>query len=229
MTRKYGPPEFEKWHEAKVGYGLTNKELAQRFEASETTIKLGIKYVDGLCGKYSCDNSRAGDTYYCSEHQDSSKGSNPIKEAAIAKKQSLGICTYGSCRAIAWGNQPYCKWHYFRAHTGAHIKTDRNKGLSTISADELADLALEVSQENKDVCPLTDVELVAGEPIQNSPSIDEIIPGRGHVEGNIQIISWQANSVKSRFYYKKGVFSIPVDFFERVKNMQMKAEKFLAD
>lgn len=51
-----------------------------------------------------------------------------------------------------------------------------------------------------DVCPVLGLPL---EPIRSdihqragSPSIDEIIPGRGYVPGNVAVISWRANSLK---------------------------------
>jgi hypothetical protein len=31
----------------------------------------------------------------------------------------------------------------------------------------------------------------------NSPSIDQIVPGGGYVPGNVRIISWKANRLKS--------------------------------
>ncbi len=231
MTRKYGPTDFQQWKDLQKQYGLDTQEVAERVEASETTVRGGFVYLDGFCGAHRCKESRVGEAYYCAEHQAGPKrtASAAEKEVTRVRKESLGICTYGSCRADSWGNQSNCKWHYFRTNAVAHIKTDSNKGLSAISAEELADLALEASKEAKEICPLTDVEMVPGEPMQNSPTIDEIIPGRGHVKGNVQVISWQANSVKSRFYYKKGVFSIPVDFFERVKDMQIKAEESLTN
>ena len=31
----------------------------------------------------------------------------------------------------------------------------------------------------------------------NSPTLDKFIPSKGYVKGNVQIISWRANSLKS--------------------------------
>ena len=36
-----------------------------------------------------------------------------------------------------------------------------------------------------------------GKPVPNSPSIDRIVPERGYVKGNIKIISFRANQIKS--------------------------------
>lgn len=43
------------------------------------------------------------------------------------------------------------------------------------------------------------IPLIQGDGIatDNSPSIDEIIPGKGYVRGNIMIISWKANRLKN--------------------------------
>lgn len=47
-------------------------------------------------------------------------------------------------------------------------------------------------------CPIFGYELTIsnGQPSDNSPSIDRIIPTLGYVKGNVQIISWRANNIK---------------------------------
>ena len=52
------------------------------------------------------------------------------------------------------------------------------------------------------LCPALGIPLEvgqdkAGAATDNSPSIDQIIPGGGYVPGNVQIISWKANRLKS--------------------------------
>jgi len=48
-------------------------------------------------------------------------------------------------------------------------------------------------------CPYLGIPLFRGESkvCANSPSVDEIIPGKGYVKGNVQIVSAKANTMKS--------------------------------
>ncbi|MGZ2448490.1 hypothetical protein ACVIRO_001244 [Rhizobium ruizarguesonis] len=48
-------------------------------------------------------------------------------------------------------------------------------------------------------CPVLDIPLFRsrGKPTDNSPTLDKIIPERGYVPGNIQIISYRANRIKN--------------------------------
>lgn len=48
-------------------------------------------------------------------------------------------------------------------------------------------------------CPILGLELdyFAESRQENSPSFDQIIPGKGYVSGNVQIISWRANRIKN--------------------------------
>jgi hypothetical protein len=48
-------------------------------------------------------------------------------------------------------------------------------------------------------CPLLGIKLEAGNQVwhENSPSLDKIIPEKGYVRGNIQVISHRANWIKS--------------------------------
>lgn len=51
-----------------------------------------------------------------------------------------------------------------------------------------------------ELCPYLKIPLVISEtgvPTANSPSIDKIIPEQGYVRGNIRIISYKANLMKS--------------------------------
>lgn len=50
------------------------------------------------------------------------------------------------------------------------------------------------------VCPILGIPLVRKKgkgPSPNSPSLDEIVPGRGYVRGNAQVISNRANTMKN--------------------------------
>jgi|HubBroStandDraft_3_1064219.scaffolds.fasta_scaffold172727_2 hypothetical protein len=48
-------------------------------------------------------------------------------------------------------------------------------------------------------CPVLGIPLFIGnrQLKDNSPTIDEIIPGKGYVKGNVAVISWRANRLKS--------------------------------
>lgn len=49
-------------------------------------------------------------------------------------------------------------------------------------------------------CPILGIRLVAGGSRRQkdcSPTIDKVIPSLGYVKGNIQVISWRANRIKS--------------------------------
>jgi hypothetical protein len=50
-----------------------------------------------------------------------------------------------------------------------------------------------------DNCPILGIPLqqAEGTPTEFSPSLDEIVVGRGYVPGNIQVISRKANTMKS--------------------------------
>jgi hypothetical protein len=51
-----------------------------------------------------------------------------------------------------------------------------------------------------DVCPVFGVPLERAEggfPLDNSPTLDRVDSTRGYVKGNVQIVSWKANRLKS--------------------------------
>lgn len=49
-----------------------------------------------------------------------------------------------------------------------------------------------------DICPVLGIPMIArsGAFSDNSPSIDRIVPEKGYVKGNVQIISYRANRIK---------------------------------
>lgn len=51
-----------------------------------------------------------------------------------------------------------------------------------------------------DVCPVLGIPIIIGSsvgPSNNSPSLDKVVPSLGYVKGNVSIISWRANRLKS--------------------------------
>lgn len=49
------------------------------------------------------------------------------------------------------------------------------------------------------LCPVLGIPLFVGNRSikNNSPSLDEIVPGKGYIKGNVIIMSWRANRLKS--------------------------------
>jgi hypothetical protein len=50
-----------------------------------------------------------------------------------------------------------------------------------------------------DVCPVLGIPLFRGEKVisDNTPSLDKIIPSKGYIKGNVVVISYKANRIKS--------------------------------
>jgi hypothetical protein len=53
--------------------------------------------------------------------------------------------------------------------------------------------------EIPNTCPILGIPLFKGDKVmcRNSPTLDEIIVGKGYVKGNVQILSYKANAMKS--------------------------------
>jgi hypothetical protein len=47
------------------------------------------------------------------------------------------------------------------------------------------------------ICPILGISLFRSGPRDNSPQIDRVIPAKGYVKGNVNIISGRANRIKS--------------------------------
>lgn len=51
-----------------------------------------------------------------------------------------------------------------------------------------------------DVCPVLGIKLEWGcgrRQLDKSPTIDRVVPGSGYTKGNVKVISWRANRIKS--------------------------------
>jgi hypothetical protein len=67
-------------------------------------------------------------------------------------------------------------------------------------------------------CPILGMELnyyAQGNRVESSPSFDQIMPGRGYVVGNVQIISWRANRLKNN-----GTWEEHLKIAEYMKNLE---------
>lgn len=66
-------------------------------------------------------------------------------------------------------------------------------------------------------CPALGIPLIAGAGVvtNNSPSIDQIEPGKGYIKGNVQIISHKANTMKSNATLAE--LRMLVSFMEKVE------------
>jgi hypothetical protein len=71
-------------------------------------------------------------------------------------------------------------------------------------------------------CPYLGIKLqhAIGRMKSNSPSLDRIINHLGYVQGNIEVISWKANKLKSN--------SIPVEMMERAQEMLRIAHRLIS-
>lgn len=49
------------------------------------------------------------------------------------------------------------------------------------------------------ICPVlgTPIDYLAPQISENSPSLDQIVPGKGYVPGNVAVMSWRANRIKN--------------------------------
>ncbi len=72
-------------------------------------------------------------------------------------------------------------------------------GLPTRSAEK--GVPFDITLEDlvfPDVCPVLGIPLItrSGRFSDNSPSLDRIVPEKGYVKGNVQIMSYRANRIK---------------------------------
>lgn len=94
---------------------------------------------------------------------------------------------YFSDQKKRWRLNNYEK--YLLANARAHAK-GRNKEFNITEEDIVI----------PDVCPILGIplEIAIGKKIRdNSPSIDRIDSSLGYVKGNVQVVSWRANDLKS--------------------------------
>lgn len=80
---------------------------------------------------------------------------------------------------------------------GTILSSCKKKGIPT-DFESIVDLALYLKEVAPEKCPIfNEPLLLRGGGFKNmSPSVDKIIPSKGYVRGNIQVISLLANSMK---------------------------------
>lgn len=67
-------------------------------------------------------------------------------------------------------------------------------------------------------CPVLDIPLIQGEgkPTKNSPSIDRINPNKGYIKGNVIIVSYLANTIKTNATVEE--IKKVAEFYEKLEN-----------
>lgn len=86
------------------------------------------------------------------------------------------------------------KWHHNNPTRVLYRNAkDRAKNLSLPFNIEIEDIVI------PERCPILDIPLIKsyGKLTGNSPSLDRVIPSLGYVKGNVRVISFRANRLKS--------------------------------
>lgn len=115
------------------------------------------------------------------------------------------VFRYGQCRACVQElDRARSTTDAHRAVRNARYRRDPRKAMlhncrQTAELKEIPFALTEADIVIPAVCPVLALVLAVseGERSDNSPSIDRVIPERGYVPGNIRIISWRANRIKS--------------------------------
>lgn len=104
------------------------------------------------------------------------------------------VCRCDRCRA---GYSDY-RFNHYRTGLGIqramlHGARQRAKALDVACTIEVADVVV------PEVCPVLGISLVRGDGKQqaSSPSLDRIDSTKGYVPGNVQVLSYKANAMKS--------------------------------
>ena len=79
----------------------------------------------------------------------------------------------------------------YRLYHGAKTRAKKSGLPFNLTCEYIADLL-----ESTDTCPLLGIELETGSKSSLS-SLDKIIPHKGYVLGNVQILSYRANTIKN--------------------------------
>ena len=107
----------------------------------------------------------------------------------------------------AYRQRPEVKTKYNAKMRAALRTPDGNKRILLAGAKRRAkvrNLAFDITLDDFDiptVCPVLGLTLAIStngkSHCDTSPSLDQIIPGMGYIKGNVRVISWRANQLKS--------------------------------
>ena len=142
------------------------------------------------CGKYSVD-----EPYLCTMYQWKERmkrlQENPETTCSCGCDRSV---KHGMSRPQADGRSEELEYTLWNA---AKQRAKRQGLPFNLSPLDLKELGI------PDVCPVLGIPINkspgdgSGERNDNSPSLDKFIPELGYVKGNVQVISWRANRIKS--------------------------------
>lgn len=117
-------------------------------------------------------------------------------EGCSNKKHSLGMCSTHHTRFKRWGDPHRSTRHFWKA--------TEHKGLwhGAKARAKRDNLPFDITPESIVVperCPVLGIPLIRGVNIftDNSPTVDKIYPAKGYVMGNIHVISYLANRIKT--------------------------------
>ena len=94
-------------------------------------------------------------------------------------------------------NNPLRYWAW-TAYTNARLRAAKKKVPFSLTVDYIQSII-------PDECPVFKKPFVFGAGKKRdpfTPALDRIIPIRGYVEGNVQVISFKANAIKSAYTYE---------------------------
>lgn len=117
------------------------------------------------------------------------------------RSKFLNICK--KCRAI--DARKYKKNHLDKvvAANAKRLSDDPRKKIMNNARKRAKQKGFDINITKEDlvipkICPVLGIPLVfSNKQTDNSPSIDRIDNARGYVLGNVQVISWRANNLKS--------------------------------
>jgi hypothetical protein len=91
-------------------------------------------------------------------------------------------------------NAKHCQSYQEKHPKGALLAHAKRRAKENGKAFSITENDFEIPK----ICPVLGIPLYRGHKVmcRNSPTLDEVIVGRGYVEGNIQVISYRANAMK---------------------------------
>ena len=108
-----------------------------------------------------------------------------------------GMNNYQAKRAMAKSGIYFSSEDPYYIQAMCIMRKSRKLGIP-IGFDSIIEFASYIKEITPDKCPVFNQELIrgTGQSHDFSPSVDKIIPEKGYVRGNIQVISYKANAMK---------------------------------